>query len=264
MRVLHLISCRYIKLTLARIHQTVGAHVHGHISRRVVAYAVKSRACTRANSLPPALFGSAKRKTQAHRTDIVLQDAECRSPPPLRLAPLSYLFAWVLSFSFTPALPPSFRIRLFSPLSPSNHSSRTSSPLPPPRADRWYRTCVRLRTRRITLLTTCTTLYYWHSRTTTSSGVSTTFRPDLCPRELPWDFFREIFGRTRFAVTRFMHAISSPLPPLELSTLHDAHWISIAPVVSCVSILFISSLHLFSCPTSFSNREILTNRRGVF
>lgn len=62
MRVLHLISCRYIKLTLAHIHQAVGAHVHEHISRRVVAYAVKSRACTRANSLPPALFGTAKRR----------------------------------------------------------------------------------------------------------------------------------------------------------------------------------------------------------
>jgi len=126
MRVLHLISCRYIKLTLAHIHQAVGAHVHEHISRRVVAYAVKSRACTRANSLPPALFGTAKRRRIERISYCRMQSAV----PPLRLAPLSYLFAWVLSFSFTPALPPSFRIRLFSPLSPSNHSSRTSSSSP--------------------------------------------------------------------------------------------------------------------------------------
>lgn len=95
------LSCRHIKLTLAHI-QAVGAHVRRHISRRVVAYAVKSRACTRANSLPPALFGTAKRRRIERISYCRMQSAVPHSPSP-RLVPFRMGPLFLIHPSFCPS-----------------------------------------------------------------------------------------------------------------------------------------------------------------
>jgi len=131
-----------------------------------------------------------------------------RHPPfsfasvPVYLAeiPLCLSVPFILSFVLlSPS--PSFCIRLFSSLLPWNH---TFPSLPEP-AGRCYETCVRLRTRSLLLTTT---LYYIDARVrTTTSGVSTTFRPDSQPpraaaRFLPADFRRQ----------RVLHLCSSYFP----------------------------------------------------
>lgn len=145
------------------------------------------------------------------------------------------------ALSFSLALSPSFRIRLF-------FLSLFSLQIIPPRADRWYRTCVRLRTRRVTTYSIyyalLLTLAYYYA----TSDVSTTFRPDLCPRELPWDFFRRKFSeefalRSDAIYACYFLLVFSKLAPRRTSNFNGA------------SILFISYLCSLYCLTSFSNQE---------
>lgn len=193
------------------------------------------------------------RETQAHWTVIVSRDSGGSGvlhPPPPFVAPSpcrtsrgsSLFHSDVLSFTRHPRLffSLAFRIRPFSPISPSNRlsSPSVSRPLIP-----------NVRTPAYMSLLLTTTLYYWYSRTTTSSGVSTTFRPDLRPannREISCEEFSAEKPRRRDLCTLFP---SSFLAKLALQC---------APTLKLLRIYFIYQLPNLSPFTRIlSNCQIL-------
>jgi hypothetical protein len=94
------------------------------------------------------------------------------------------------------------------------------SPHPPDPAGRWYETCVRLRTRSLLL---ATTLYYIDARVrTTTSGVSTTFRPDSRPPRATARFLAANFRQQRVLHDDEIYAryFPSACSPREVSILN--------------------------------------------
>jgi len=191
-------------------------------------------------------------KTQAHWTIIVSRDsredggvlhlpflAVRRS---LSLDPASPLFPIPMSsrLPFSPiCLSHSFSTFVRHPFSPSSPSNSFLIPLR--QSDRWYRTCVRLRTRR----------YYLLLRFTTDTRVllravayrrpfAPTFAPRTTTRFLLGNFREGEGGSAHFATTRFMHAISSRLPRQVTTAVHTE-----SRVVTYLFYLLASPISLF-------------------